>query len=180
MKISRLTVDKLGVKLYDKVSAVISELIANSYDASATEVKIIAPMGALLATKSVGKIIDSNHEIRVIDDGIGMVPNVIDDFYLTVGKERRNDPNRGDESEIYSRKVMGRKGVGKLAPFGICKVIEVISSGGKEVSGLDRNGKKAKGYLTAHFILDYGKIAKDVIQPYNPTTGGLNGTVAST
>lgn len=29
MTISRLTVDKLGVKLYDRVSAVIAEIIAN-------------------------------------------------------------------------------------------------------------------------------------------------------
>ena len=25
---------------------------------------------------------------------------------------------------------MGRKGIGKLAPFGVCKIIEVISAGG--------------------------------------------------
>ena len=36
MRISRRTVDKLGVKLYDKVSAVIAELIANACDATAT------------------------------------------------------------------------------------------------------------------------------------------------
>ena len=44
MKISRLTVDKLGVKLYDRVSAVIAELVANSYDADAAKVTITAPM----------------------------------------------------------------------------------------------------------------------------------------
>ncbi|MBE9204747.1 hypothetical protein IQ218_16560 [Synechocystis salina LEGE 06099] len=52
MTISRLTIDKLGVKLYDKVSAVIAELVSNSYDADATEVEIKAPMGEFLATKS--------------------------------------------------------------------------------------------------------------------------------
>ena len=31
MTTSRTTIDKLGVKLYDKASAVVSELIANSY-----------------------------------------------------------------------------------------------------------------------------------------------------
>lgn len=180
MKMSRLTVDKLGVKLYDKVSAVISELIANSYDADATEVKIVAPMAAWLATKSAGKLKDSNHEVKIVDNGTGMVPSVIDDFYLTVGGERRNDPKRGEISKKYNRKVMGRKGVGKLAPFGICKIIEVISSGGEKVSGKDKDGKDAKGYLTAHLILNYDKIAIDTIKPYNPTTGDLNGTVAST
>ena len=41
LKISRLTVDKLGVKPYDKASAVVAELIANSYDADATEVDVV-------------------------------------------------------------------------------------------------------------------------------------------
>ena len=41
LKISRLTVDKLGVKLDDKASAVVAELIANSYDADATEVDVV-------------------------------------------------------------------------------------------------------------------------------------------
>lgn len=54
MTISRLTIDKLGVKLYDRVSAVIAEIIANSYDADATEVTLRTPMGELLATKSKG------------------------------------------------------------------------------------------------------------------------------
>jgi hypothetical protein len=36
LTISRQTVDKLGVKLYDTVSAVVAELVANSYDADAT------------------------------------------------------------------------------------------------------------------------------------------------
>ena len=36
MRISRRTVDKLGVKFYDKVSAVIAKLIANAWYATAT------------------------------------------------------------------------------------------------------------------------------------------------
>ena len=54
MTISRLTVDKLGVKLYDRVSAVIAEIVANSYDADAKEVVVSAPMGEYLATKAAG------------------------------------------------------------------------------------------------------------------------------
>jgi hypothetical protein len=37
MTISRLTIDKLGVKLYDRMSAVIAELVSNGYDANATQ-----------------------------------------------------------------------------------------------------------------------------------------------
>ena len=51
MRISRRTVDKLGVKLYDKVSAVIAELIANSYDADAREVCSTCPYGTVSRKK---------------------------------------------------------------------------------------------------------------------------------
>ncbi|WP_223654357.1 hypothetical protein [Hymenobacter psoromatis] len=37
--ISRQTVDKLGVKMYDRAAAVVAELVANSYDADAQLVK---------------------------------------------------------------------------------------------------------------------------------------------
>ena len=161
MRISRLTVDKLGVKLYDKVSAVIAELISNSYDADAQKVSIYAPMGEYLASKTGGKITDKGLEIKVVDDGGGMTPKQMQDFYLVIGAERRSDNRRGSESPIYKRKVMGRKGVGKLAPFGICKTIEVISAGG-DITSNTANGEEIKGYLTSHILLDYDQIvAKD-------------------
>lgn len=72
MTISRLTVDKLGVRLYDRVSAVIAELVANSYDADATLVKISAPMDQWLASKVGGVITDKGFKIEVVDDGVGM------------------------------------------------------------------------------------------------------------
>lgn len=146
MRISRLTVDKLGVRLYDKVSAVIAELIANSYDADAREVFVEAPMGEMLATKREGVTEDRGLKIVVRDDGTGMTPDQINEFYLKVGAERRNDPKRGDTSKVFKRKVMGRKGVGKLAPFGICSHIEVISAGGDVVEGVDAEGNQGKGY----------------------------------
>ena len=39
MRISRLTIDKLGIQMYDRVSAVLAELIANAYDADAQQVR---------------------------------------------------------------------------------------------------------------------------------------------
>src|SRR5258708_33877446 len=141
MTISRLTVDKLGVKLYDRVYAVIAELVSNSYDADATNVTITAPMGQYLASRTQGKPIDKGCAVEINDDGHGMTPDQINPFYLRVGAERRKD-SRGDTSPKYHRKVMGNKGVGKLAPFGICETIEVVSSGGTKVSGRDVNGKQ--------------------------------------
>src|SRR5439155_16305816 len=95
MTISRLTVDKLGVKLYDRVSAVIAELVANSYDADATRVTIAAPMGEYLATRVRDEIKDRGYAIEVADNGIGMTPDEVNRFYLRVGAERRKDERGG-------------------------------------------------------------------------------------
>ena len=174
MTISRLTVDKLGVKLYDRVSAVIAELIANCYDADSTRVEVVLPMDELLATKSGVTITDKGFCIELTDDGCGMTPEEVNAFYLVVGAERRNDPRRGDTSPKFHRKVMGRKGVGKLAPFGVCKNLEIISSGGPKIDGTDENGAAAKGYLTSHLILRRDKILTDTDADYYPDVGKLD------
>ena len=177
MKISRLTVDKLGVKLYDRVSAVIAELVANSYDADATKVTITAPMGEYLATRSQGEIKDRGYEIVVADNGGGMTPAEVNRFYLRVGAERRKD-ERGDTSKKFGRRVMGNKGVGKLAPFGICHEIEVLTAGGSLTKGKDESGKQVKGYLRAHLILDRDGILRDEEFDYEPRIGALDETIA--
>lgn len=173
MRISRLTVDKLGVKLYDKVSAVIAELVSNSYDADATKVRIHAPMNHYLASKTKQRVTDKGFHISIEDNGHGMTPDEMQKFFLVVGAERRSDAQRGDLSRKYQRKVMGRKGVGKLAPFGICRIIEIISSGGEKIN---ENGQS--GYLTSHIILDYDKITDDQIdleKDYPPDVGSHDG-----
>ena len=65
MQISRMTVDKLGVKLYDRAYAVIAELVSNSYDADATNVTIKAPMGQYLAVRQDGVVRSKNVTIDV-------------------------------------------------------------------------------------------------------------------
>ena len=180
MTISRMTIDKLGVKLYDRVSAVLAELVANSYDADATQVIIKAPLGEFLASKQGGIIEDKGYVIEVQDNGIGMTPEQVNNFYLRVGAERRLDLRRGDVSKKFNRKVMGRKGVGKLAPFGICQKIEVLTSGGELIDGKDKNGNDVKGYLSAHLILDRNKILNDIDEEYNPEVGSLDGVIFPT
>ncbi|WP_440493506.1 ATP-binding protein [Serratia sarumanii] len=173
MQISRMTVDKLGVKLYDRAYAVIAELVSNSYDADATEVVIKAPMGQYLAVKQDGVVTSKSVTIEVYDNGVGMAPDELQSFYLVVGKERRRDPKRGETSKIFHRKVMGRKGVGKLAPFGVCKRVEIISAGGEVVCRGDK-----KGYEIAHILLDKEKIMDDTATSYKPETGNLDGTLS--
>ncbi len=180
MKISRLTVDKLGVKLYDRVSLVIAELISNSYDADATEVTVFAPMGKTLCKKVDNTTVDNGYTIEIKDNGVGMTPEEMNNFYLIVGGERRNDPNRGDTSKKFNRKVMGRKGVGKLAPLGICNKIEIISSGGDKTHYTDKKGNSYEGYLTSHLFLERQKIMCDNSENYNPQPGPIDQTYQDT
>lgn len=173
LRISRLTIDKLGVKLYDKASAVVAELIANSYDADATDVWVELPLGTELASKDpdTGETVDKKFKIEVRDNGHGMVPDEARAFFLQVGRDRREHPEQGAKSRDKRRPVMGRKGIGKLAPFGICRRIEVISSGGNEVPG--------EGYLTTHFFLDFDKIIEDADTPVPLEVGDLDQTYRS-
>lgn len=181
MPISAFVVDKLGVKLYDKASAVIAELISNSYDADARSVVVRAPMGQYLASRAGGVLADKGFTIEVDDNGTGMTPDQMQAYFLPVGTERRDDPRRGSTSPIFKRMVMGRKGVGKLAPFGICKIIEVISSGGDKCTRKLPNGTESTGYLTSHVILDYDEIKTLGMHPeriYEPTPGERDGILS--
>lgn len=167
MRISRMTVDKLGVRLYDRVSAVVAELVANAYDADAENVLVRVPLRSLLARRSpkTGQIEEGGYSIEVKDDGHGMTPSEASDNFLWVGKDRRIE--QGKSSRKLNRPVMGRKGIGKLAPFGICKIIEVISAGG------DRTDK---GYIVSHFIMDYDRILKPSDDPVEIDKGEFDRT----
>lgn len=169
MIISRTTIDKLGIQLYDKPSAALVELIANAYDADAERVEIEVPLNETLASKK-GKIItDLDYKIVVRDYGHGMSAQEVNDHYLKVGTDRRSDTKRGEKSRGKGRKVTGRKGIGKLAPFGICKRIEVKTAGG---------AKTSEGYQVSHFVMDYDKILSDVDAPYIPDPAKEDGTFA--
>ncbi len=86
-----MTIDKLGVKPYDTVSAVVAELIANGYDADATKVIVGVPLGVTLA-KRAGKGTDWHDQgfiIEVGDGGHGMSKEEANEHFLKVGRERR-------------------------------------------------------------------------------------------
>src|SRR3954447_3876066 len=90
LRISPTTVDKLGVKLYDKASAVVAELVANGYDADAEHVEVSLPLATELARKDgEGGVDDHGFAIEVRDDGHGMTPEEARAFYLDVGRDRR-------------------------------------------------------------------------------------------
>src|SRR5688572_10348535 len=106
MTLSLSVLDDLGRNLYSSIPAVISEVVANAWDADATQVDILVEAGGL--------------EIVISDDGVGMDLKDINEKYLTVGFRRRSTlptiTPRG-------RHVMGRKGIGKLSLFAIANTI---------------------------------------------------------
>ncbi|MDT0308452.1 ATP-binding protein [Streptomyces sp. DSM 44917] len=165
MRISRLTVDKLGIKLYDRVSAVLAEIIANAYDADATRVTVRAPFGVWLAAREGGTP-TGPYEISVTDDGHGMSMQEVNSHYLLVGSDRRRRFGK-DRSREKDRRVMGRKGIGKLAPFGICETVEIITAGG---------ARAEQGYRVSHIVLHLPDMLFDTESDYRPEVGILDGT----
>ena len=101
----------LGLSLYSNVPAVLSELIANAWDADAEKVAI--------------DVAGDKKSITIQDDGCGMSSDDLNKKFLTVGYKRREES--GSETAKKKRPVMGRKGIGKLSVFSIAKKIQVIT-----------------------------------------------------
>lgn len=101
------TIRHLGISLYSSLPPVIAELVANCYDANATQVNI--------------EIHDSPiKKIIVEDNGDGMNYEDLRKKYLEIGRDRRE----GEQLALnFGREPIGRKGIGKLAGFGIAKKI---------------------------------------------------------
>lgn len=114
-------IEHLGLRLYqNKPEKVISELVSNAWDADAKHVRIILD-------KTDSGLVES---LAVIDDGIGMDREVLQNAFLTIAAPRRGAGNATLLS-ASGRPLMGRKGLGKLAPFGICNDIDVITGESK-------------------------------------------------
>jgi Histidine kinase-, DNA gyrase B-, and HSP90-like ATPase len=109
--------DELGIKMYTNSAAVLSEIIANAWDADARVVDV-AVMGKGAA-----------RTLSIEDDGVGMSEVDINARFLTVGYQRRDV--KGGGVTPSGRKVMGRKGIGKLSSFSIADVIEVHTVKGR-------------------------------------------------
>jgi len=119
MSLSLNVLNHLGINLYSNMPAVLSEVVANSWDADAENVEI-----------EVGR-----EKIVITDDGHGMLLDDINHKYLLVGYERRKE--KGERfTPKHSRLVMGRKGIGKLSLFSIANRIEVHSVKDGEKNGL--------------------------------------------
>lgn len=117
------TIEHLGVKMYSHIPPALAELIANAYDACAENVHI--------------KLYDNEKRIIVADDGDGMTFDEINQYFLRIGRNRRDE----HQESTCGRIPTGKKGLGKLALFGIGNKINITTvKEGKEVAfNLDWN-----------------------------------------
>ncbi len=117
MSMNLNVLNSLGIKLYSNIPAVLSEAVANSWDADAEKVTIeLGP-----------------DTITIADDGCGMDVSDINNKYLLVGYRKRDVA--GSKTPKLERPVMGRKGIGKLSLFSIANVIEVQTMKNGEKNG---------------------------------------------
>ena len=115
LKFDPRTIEHLGIKMYSQLPYALAELVANAYDASAEHVNI-----NLYDSDSTQK------RIVIQDDGEGMSYEEVRDNFLVIGRKRREaDVSR---SNSKGRPITGKKGLGKLALFGIGKTITIETS----------------------------------------------------
>jgi hypothetical protein len=124
LTIDLATLEHLGIGLYSNIPAVLSEAVANAWDADAHNVDI--------------NIDTAKGIVTVQDDGWGMSEADINARFLRVGYRKREDVHARIPE---GRKPMGRKGIGKLALFSVANTIEVHSVQ-KDDNGriIERNG----------------------------------------
>lgn len=129
MTVDLAIIESLGINLYSNAAAVLSELVANAYDADATEVRI------------TWKTDENQNVVEVVDNGVGMDISDVNEKFLVTGYKKRQV--EGSTSQRWQRPYMGRKGIGKLSVFSIARDVEVYSTkAGTNSLGLEINIKK--------------------------------------
>lgn len=175
--------EALGINMYSTLGKCLVEFIANAYDAEATKVELTIPFdkieknrqevraeakklieqGDMEKTSIITLPLDSSIEVTIRDDGHGMSPQDVSDKFLPINRHRRRNESTNKEDHIMSehnkRRVMGRKGLGKLAGFGASEIICIRS-------------KKAGNNFSTKFELDY----KELSQAKNLTTHQITPT----
>jgi hypothetical protein len=150
MSYSGRIIDQLGIQMYQSAVAAVAEIITNAWDADADNVEVTLP-----------NTLDKSSCIIVKDDGMGMSFIDCEKRYLNVGYCRRGDSLIERTLEKH-RPVLGRKGIGKFAGFGIAEIINIrtVSKETKELTEFELNLSDLRGesYVTTGKViqvLDY-------------------------
>jgi len=148
LKFDPHTIEHLGISLYSKLPSVLAELISNSWDADSDDAII--------------NFIDNDggKEIEYFDTGVGMTFDELNEKYLLIGRNRRAEIDSRETEK--GRKVIGKKGLGKLSVLGICDSIEVISvkNGLKNHFKMDlADIRNSKGEYSPELIISKNSVA---------------------
>ncbi|MCJ1980554.1 ATP-binding protein [Lactococcus carnosus] len=103
-------VTHLGRNLYSSAPPALAELVANSYDAYATNVII--------------SIKENDNSLVIADNGKGLNFEEFESKYVTIGTKKQDEiPFKG----MDKREPMGQKGIGKLSAFSLGEEYVVYS-----------------------------------------------------
>jgi len=165
LKFDPNTIEHLGISLYSQLPSVLSELVSNSWDADAEQVVINFVDGDMEKQNNSNHGHDNNasqqnnveKQINYYDDGEGMTFDELNEKYLLIGRNRRVENDK--QVTRGGRKVIGKKGLGKLSVFGICDVIQISSI---------KNGLKNS------FEMDLQQIKSSKTSLYEPKISAYN------
>jgi len=131
MKFDPRTINHLGVRMYSTLPPAVAEIVSNAYDADAEHVVV-----------TLQELDGKPFSIVVADDGEGLSREEINEKFLVIGRNRREDDDDAVSAK-FKRKRTGKKGLGKLALFGLASTIEV---------------RTRKGGLRNTLVLDWGDL----------------------
>lgn len=146
LKFHGRVIDHLGIQMYQSPVAAIAELISNAWDADAEEVDVTLPAKAELSAVIV-----------IQDTGNGMTFEECQERYLNVGYDCREGGTKSQSAE-KKRPVLGRKGIGKFAGFGIAQIMAIETTsrknGERTVFELSLDRMRGEQYIEAGGQID--------------------------
>lgn len=140
--------EALGINMYSTIGKCLVEFVANAHDGEAKKVGITIPVESIGEARAEARALAKQEvasdlrdpftmlltplpdtvAIVIEDDGHGMSPSDVKNKFLIINRKRRRD-NNGLETNLTSetgiRRVMGRKGLGKLAGFGAANKVVI-------------------------------------------------------
>ena len=102
-----------GKQLYSNVGSAISELVANGLDANADRIYVV-----------IDARNRNNATVEILDNGHGMTEQQVQEKYIKIGYNKRKDSS-------MPSKMMGRKGIGKLAALYLSNKFTIITKTAK-------------------------------------------------
>lgn len=141
-------VEDLGLNLYTNLPRVLVEFIANAYDADSPFVDLQMDLERIKSERKIlkanfdlekakggnraiaplgGRSLPDNIRIVVEDAGFGMSREDLRNKFLIAGRRRRQAEPGAKGRTPGNRLLMGRKGLGKLAGFGVGKLICLVT-----------------------------------------------------